>query len=38
MDIIDKKCPATSFWRKHKIEKQVYMIPEDLASIKFKTG
>ena len=38
MDIIDKRCPATSFWRKHKIEKQVYMIPEDLASIKFKTG
>lgn len=38
MEIIDKRCPATSFWRKHKIEKQVYMLPEDLASIKFKSG
>ena len=38
MEIIDKRCPATSFWRKHKIKKEVYMLPEDLASIKFKSG
>lgn len=38
MEIIDKRCPSTSFWRKHKIEKQVYMIPEDLASIVHKTN
>jgi hypothetical protein len=33
MDIIDQKCPSTTFWRKHKIEKQVYMLKENWASI-----
>lgn len=37
MDIIDQKCPTTTFWRKHKIEKQVYMLKEEWASIINKT-
>lgn len=37
LEIIDQKCPATSFWRKHTIEKQVYMLKEDWASIINKT-
>lgn len=37
LDIIDQKCPSTTFWRKHKIEKKVYMLKEEWASIIHKT-
>jgi len=37
MEIISQKCPATTFWRKHRIEKKVYMLDEDLASIVNKS-
>ena len=37
LDIIDQKCPSTTFWRKHKIEKEVYMLKEEWASIINKT-
>ena len=33
MDIINKLCPATSYWGKERIEKEVYMLAEDQASI-----
>jgi len=37
LDIIDQKCPSTTFWRKHTIEKEVYMLKEEWASIIHKT-
>ena len=37
LDIIDQKCPSTTFWRKHKIEKEVYMLKEEWESIINKT-
>ena len=33
LEIIGKKCPTTTFWRKHIEEKQVYMLKEEWASI-----
>ena len=33
MEVMSKRCPSTTFWRKHRIEKQVYMLDESLASV-----
>ena len=38
MEVINKRCPSTTFWRKHTIEKQVYMLDEDWASIVNKSN
>jgi hypothetical protein len=38
MEVINKRCPSTTFWRKHKIEKEVYMLDEDWASIVNKAS
>ena len=38
MEVINKRCPSTTFWRKHKIQKEVYMLDEAWASIVNKAS
>jgi hypothetical protein len=33
MNVINKKCPATSYWGKGRINKEVYLLEESQASI-----
>ena len=33
LEMLTQQMPSTTFWRKHKIEKQVYMLKEQWASI-----
>jgi hypothetical protein len=33
---IKKYCPKTTYWNDKKQEKDVYLLPEELASYKFK--
>ncbi len=32
LEVFEKKCPSTTYWSSQKIKKEVYLLPEELAS------
>ena len=36
LEMLNQKMPSTTFWRKHKIQKEIYLLKEEWASIIHK--
>jgi hypothetical protein len=37
LEMLNQKMPSTTFWRKHTIEKEIYLLKEEWASLINKT-
>lgn len=37
LELLNQKMPSTTFWRKHQIEKEIYLLKEEWASLINKT-
>jgi hypothetical protein len=37
LEMLNQKMPSTAFWRKHTIEKEIYLLKEEWASLINKT-